>query len=361
MKVIIVGAGASGITAAQILKDKGIEFEILEANSVTGGRLKESSDFADFPIDLGAEWIHKSIRAAPPIASKLLHGKEENHRTFKYVPRTILQYKDGTLHNKNWMRFILALIQDYKFVDSTWFDFVDRMVTPEIEERIHLNTAVSKIDYSSADVLVTAESGQLFRADKILVTVPIKILQDGLIEFIPELPASQLTAIHGEKVGDGLKVFMEFSEQFYPDLILIGNLFGNPFQDDSSYYNATLGKNSNKHILGLFAHGEKATRYTSQGSNEAIFQFVISELDEIFDGRASKTYKKHLIQNWSQEPFIRGSYSQRKGNVKKMAAPLSNKVFFAGEAMNTKGRTIAVHGAMESSHLAVDQMLGSMS
>jgi len=56
-KLIIVGAGAGGLAAGYLLNQLGIDFEILEAYSATGGRMKINADFADFPIPLGAEWI----------------------------------------------------------------------------------------------------------------------------------------------------------------------------------------------------------------------------------------------------------------------------------------------------------------
>ena len=57
-KVIIIGAGASGLAAAKILQRNNIDYLILEASNRYGGRLKENKTLADFPIDLGAEWIH---------------------------------------------------------------------------------------------------------------------------------------------------------------------------------------------------------------------------------------------------------------------------------------------------------------
>ena len=54
-----------------------------------------------------------------------------------------------------------------------------------------------------------------------------------------------------------------------------------------------------------------------------------------------------------------GSYSQRKASAKKLAEPVANRVFFAGEAMNPNGKTIAVHGASESAYSAVNAMLTS--
>ncbi|MEZ7924683.1 MAG: FAD-dependent oxidoreductase, partial [Flavobacteriales bacterium] len=57
--VIIVGAGASGLAAAKKLEEEGISYQILEATNKLGGRIQKDETFADFPIDLGAEWIHE--------------------------------------------------------------------------------------------------------------------------------------------------------------------------------------------------------------------------------------------------------------------------------------------------------------
>ena len=102
---------------------------------------------------------------------------------------------------------------------------------------------------------------------------------------------------------------------------------------------------------------EEATRYESLGSDEAVLKSVLAELDEMFNGRATATYLKHIVHNWSAEPFIQGTYSHRKASARKLAAPLDRKVYFAGEAMNLKGRTIAVHGASESTYLTLRLML----
>ena len=49
--------GFAGITAGHILQKQGIDFQILEAASTHGGRVKKASDFVDFPIDLGGDQI----------------------------------------------------------------------------------------------------------------------------------------------------------------------------------------------------------------------------------------------------------------------------------------------------------------
>ena len=57
-KVLILGAGLSGITAAKTLLDKNItDFLILEGKNYTGGRI-HAVPFAGLNIEVGANWIH---------------------------------------------------------------------------------------------------------------------------------------------------------------------------------------------------------------------------------------------------------------------------------------------------------------
>ena len=56
-KVLILGAGAAGITAARTLYDQGItDFLVLEAQDYIGGRMKQVP-FAGMKIEEGVNWI----------------------------------------------------------------------------------------------------------------------------------------------------------------------------------------------------------------------------------------------------------------------------------------------------------------
>lgn len=57
-KVLVIGAGAAGLYAGYVLKSRGIDFQVLEASDHYGGRLGKLTGFANYPIDLGAEWLH---------------------------------------------------------------------------------------------------------------------------------------------------------------------------------------------------------------------------------------------------------------------------------------------------------------
>ncbi len=56
-RVIVIGAGISGLTAASALTRAGTECVVLEARDRIGGRL-HTVDLAGSPVDLGGSWIH---------------------------------------------------------------------------------------------------------------------------------------------------------------------------------------------------------------------------------------------------------------------------------------------------------------
>lgn len=56
MKVVVIGAGLAGLTAARALQQGGAEVVVLEARNRVGGRL-EGGEIAGHPVELGGTWI----------------------------------------------------------------------------------------------------------------------------------------------------------------------------------------------------------------------------------------------------------------------------------------------------------------
>jgi monoamine oxidase len=354
-RVIIIGAGAAGMSAGYLLKQYGIEFKILEASSVYGGRLKKAENFTNFPLDLGAEWIHVDPRILGEIANKSID--QSVFETIDYNPQTIKTWKNGKLKSHN---YIKNLYSEWKFKRSTWFDFFEQNIVPEISDNIVLNKPVVEINYAANAVIAKTADNESFQADKVLVTVPIKILQNEQIAFIPEMPQEKKEAIGKVFMGDGIKIFIEFNEKFYPDMLSYGNIFKALTDENKFVYDAAFKKDSDKHILGLFAINEKASAYTKLSEEEIILKFL-SELDEIFEGKATTHYKQHIIQNWSNEPYIQGAYSYSfDGNkndiVNSISEPLMNNIYFAGEALS-KDNQAMVQGACESAYGMIARMI----
>ncbi len=350
-KIIIVGAGAAGLAAGYMLNQYNIDFEVLEASNRFGGRVGKLEGFADFPIDLGAEWIH----GTPSMFSTLVRNQNISNQieTIVYQPQTYNLWDGEKLSQRNFRRHFYS---EYKFKNTTWFDFLETYLAPNVSNKILYDHPVTEIDYTGEKVILTANN-QTFEADKVLVTVPVAVLQNNLIDFIPSLPQSKIDTLNTIDIPPGMKVFIEFSERFYPDYTEAYDLEGSGSKD---FFDAAFRKDSNRNIMCFFLVHDGASAYTNLSDDEVISR-LLEELDNMYDGKATETYVKHHVQNWSKEPYILGSYSHFQGRffqtVDSLLTPLDNKVYFSGEALDRSGSTSTVHGAIDSSYAVVETIL----
>lgn len=331
-KVIIIGAGAGGLSAGYLLYQLGIDFVILEASSCYGGRMKINTDFADFPIPLGAEWIE----TRSDIFSEILNDDS-------------VQCELKTIEDA----------PDFKFAHSSWFNFYEEYILPHILSKIEFNSVVDSIDYTDEKIVVSSSQGRI-SGDKIIVSVPLKILQDGDIQFIPDLPKGKKRVIKKSLIWDGFKAFFEFSNTFYDAEFEI--VIDNSAAGQKIFYDATFGQNSGKHIIGLFAVGNSANRYNELSDNE-LKDLVLNELDNLFLNQASLQYKSHISQNWNKEPYIRGGYLTDHADwkdVRVLGKSIGSKVYFAGGAYTDGENWVSVHEAAKSAKRAVDEILVSL-
>ena len=233
-----------------------------------------------------------------------------------------------------------------KFKSTTWHQFFSDFIVPHFGSKLHLSSPVASIDYSGSKVVATTNSGQTYAGDKVIVTVPINVLQAELINFRPALPNDKMNAVNGVDMPDGIKVFIKFKERFYPDILSWEGLAG--FNSDGRlYYDAAFKKDSQHNIMGLFNVGGIASQLTNLTDQEIVDQ-VLSDLDKVYEGKATLNYESHVIQNWSADPYTLGAYSFHGNNydsvIDSISAPVDSKVYFAGEALN-KNEWSTVHGA----------------
>mgnify|MGYP000459937482 CR=1 FL=1 len=347
-KVLIIGAGAAGMAAGYLLAQNGTEFEILEASGTHGGRMKRTATFVDFPVPLGAEWLHTSTSEFPSIVND--SSVNITTETVGYSALDIVgHYEDGEYSTFPQM----MPGEDRKFINSTWFDFFDTYVAPSVLSNTRFNTVVSSIDYSGDRITVTDSSGQTHEADKLIFTAPLKMLQLGTISFTPALPSNKQNAIQNATVWGGFKAFFEFSTKFYPTFLSFSD--SETQEGQRLYYDASYGQNSNRNVLGLFSVGMQAEQYQSL-SGDAQRDYILNELDEIFDGEASDNYVQHIVQNWNAEPHIQAAYLadvNTSSTSTILSTPIDNKVFFAGEAYSSFDDWGSVHVASRAARDAV--------
>ncbi len=355
-KVIIIGAGASGLAAAKILQKNNVDYVVLEATDNYGGRLKKNTTLADFPIDIGAEWIHSH-----PLVLNKIKGKKGNEIDEDLIPYHIekaYNWNGEELKEvaKSELDFAYNFMPESKFKNSTWYDFVDEHLATDVKNNIQYNAVVTKIDYSGDEVVVALKNGQQYKADKVLVTVPIGVLKSDAITFVPALPEKKKAAIASVTFLPGFKLMMKFNTKFYPDAVNCEAQTG-----EKVYYDVAFKKGATSNIFGLLATGNTATDYYELGSDQKIVDAAIKELDAMFDGAASTSFTgDYVLENWGKHEFTKGTWIQhfeeKKSNLKQLNLPLENKVYFAGE-INDTYRQMGVPGAILSGYHSVDKLL----
>jgi monoamine oxidase len=349
--VTIIGAGAAGMAAGHLLAQRGIDFQILEAGPTYGGRIKHTHDFVDFPIALGGEWLH---------AREATLGQIVNDESIEITTR-MHGYADddpyGLVTGTTVGVVEMGRFDDLKFVGSSWLDFFDEHIVSGIADRMVFDTQITHVDYSSDPVTLFDATGHGWFTDRVIVTVPMKILQDGDIGFVPALPSSHRDALAEANIWTGMKVFLEFTEAFYPvftEFIADGELDG-----QRSYYDAAYGQESDANVLGLFLVGEPAEPYQALDPGDELRDYILAELDELFDGAASRTYIQHISQNWANEPFIKAAYLEDNAFTRipnALAGTLDDRVYFAGCSYTREPDWSSVHTAVRSARDAVDEL-----
>lgn len=353
-KVLVIGAGAAGLAAGYLLARHGIEFEMLEAGSRIGGRVARLDDFADFPIDLGAEWIHHD----PEILAKCVDDSQVRASIdlVPYSPQSVEVFHNGKRRSYNVGG---KYYSEYKFKRTTWFGFLEEYIAPDVLPHLRLDTPVVRIDRTGDRIVVTDASGAIHEADRVIVTVPLKILQGDAIAFDPPLPGWKREAIDAVTIPAGLKAFFVFKERFYPDLLAMGDPF-DPATFDKLFIDGAFRKQARTNLLTLFCVGRHAKDYVDL-DDDAIIDKLIGELDDAFEGAASKNLVRARVQNWSAEPFVQGAYSYDyawdwEAVIRDLRTPLDEQLYWAGEAMSMTD-TATVHGAMQAAYKAAVKVM----
>lgn len=369
--VLVVGAGAAGLTAAYFLQQANWNVRILEASSVLGGRLQKDTSLG-WPIDIGGEWIHAGAGGWNNNPNELF--RDIYNRDFDL--NTILDPFEQSSYSSVTDTIVSETVDkvtDYRWKDGTWWDFLNTEVAAKLKDNtIVYDCVVNKIDYSAAEsTTATCSSGDAYKAKQVIVTSSIEVLRSGDITFVPDLPQEYKTALGNFNMQPGLKAFLEFSEKFYPQSPVSVDKDEEWYNTDSIsasdygeriFYDEAFGKNTNLNIMGFFVFGYPAQYYVGKRKKFVIDE-LLAELDGMYDGKATSTFKRAIVQDWPAEPYVRTGYTNnvnREGTtIGTMKTPINDKLYFAGEALPDDNANWGyAHGAALSGKRAANQIMG---
>lgn len=275
-EILIIGAGACGLSAARKLISAGYKITILEARDRIGGRIfTHQPEGFTFPIESGAEFIHGELEVTQSLLKeygikyrsangemwRIINRKAEKEESPVYDPGEFeklldevsvdIPVNDFLVHYRNTSsqpdehliesvkNFVegfdaadinrastLALKEEWLGSDD-WKQFringgygslISSLCNDLIEKggTIHLNKNVVSVSWKKNEVTVKCEDESEYKAGKIIITVPAGVLQKHKILFNPEIIETE-SAI--DKLGNGnvIKFIIEFKSAFWKD------------------------------------------------------------------------------------------------------------------------------------------------
>ena len=205
------------------------------------------------------------------------------------------------------------------------------------DPRLRLNTQVMDIEYSQHGVSVYNEDGSCVTAAHAISTFSLGVLQNRAVKFTPELPYWKESAIHKFNMGTYTKVFMQFSETFWPNDTQYF-LYASP--TTRGYYPvfqslSTEGFLPGSNILFVTVVGEESYRIERQTDMETKDE-ILAVLRQMFPDKHVPEPMAFLYPRWTTEPWSFGSYSNwPAGTTLEMHQNLranTGRLWFAGEA-----------------------------
>lgn len=342
--IIIIGAGAAGLSAAMELTKAGRKVLVLEARNRIGGRIYtiEDDQFTQ-PIEAGAEFIHGQLplttsflkKAAikyNTIGSKIwnvTNGKVEEEQQFikdwdvlmkalhelkqdqtisdflqthfsddKYreLRETTLQYVQGYNAAHPEKASAMALKEEWEAEDEEnqfrvqggyqqLIDYFYNEVTRTGGD-ILLSSPVTNIKWKKHEVEVITTAHKSYYSRQVLVTIPLGVLQsqegnEANINFSPALPEKN-AAIKGMGFGSALKIHLQFSGNLWEHKSLKHPMKQATFIFSDAFIPTwwTQYPNNNGLLTGWLA-GPKATKLQNT-TDDLIYEKVLESLSYIF-------------------------------------------------------------------------------
>uniref|UniRef100_A0A8C5E919 [histone-H3]-N(6),N(6)-dimethyl-L-lysine(4) FAD-dependent demethylase n=1 Tax=Gouania willdenowi TaxID=441366 RepID=A0A8C5E919_GOUWI len=402
--VIIIGAGASGLAAARQLHNFGTQVVVLEARDRIGGRVWDDTSLG-VTVGRGAQIVNGCVNNPIALMceqmSIKMHKLGERCELFQEGG----QATDSAIDKRMDFHFnaILDVVSDWRkdksqsqdlplgekvqelkknFLQDSGIQFSDNLeyacgsTLDQVSARswdhneffaqfsgdhtllnkgywvllrklaegldIRFKCPVQTVDYSGDVVKVTSRDGSKWTAQKVLVTIPLTLLQKNMIQFIPPLPERKLKAIHSLGAGIIEKIALQFPFRFWDKKIQGADYFGHipPAPEKRGMFSVfyDLDPQRKQAVLMSVISGDAVPAVRDMEDKHVVDE-CLKVLRELFKEQEVPEPTNFFVSHWSKDVWSQMSYSFVKtaGSGEAydvLAEDLQGKVFFAGEATN---------------------------
>lgn len=201
---------------------------------------------------------------------------------------------------------------------------------------IRLAHIVEKIQYTNTGVRVTTKVGP-FDFDRLVVTLPVAVLQAGDVTFEPALPTWKAQAIAGFKVGHASRLAMQFDQTFWPGQV---EFLGSASAPSDQFIDWTnLFRSQRQPGLSMWSAAGAATQLEALDQQQ-LTAVAMSRLQQTYGKRATRPLHSR-VSTWATDPMSRGAWAYIPVGglpelVENLAKPVMRRLFFAGDATEKK-------------------------
>lgn len=416
--VLVVGTGMAGLMAARELSRAGKKVAILEARDRIGGRvLPLSEEEFGYPAQAGAEFVHGEA----PLTKQLIKeagltflpnegeiwsartGELTQHSSFISGNKELAEKLDALTEDISIAEFleknfsgeehaqfrhlVTKIVEGYDAADpktvstfalrDEWLGTMDwddgkieegyGALLAHLEKQclengvtFHLNMEVTAINFKKDNVSVSTKEGKNFSGNKVIITVPLPLIKH--IAFTPTIQ-DHIEAASQIGYGDVVKINIKFKTKWWNnvdgrDLSKMRFLMCNEkFMTWWTQYPHETP------LMVAWMAGPIAAEHKNS-TPEKLLSLALASLSNVFK-IPQETFEKEVeiynVSNWSGDPFTQGAYSYStyytKDAYERLAKPIENTVFFAGEALFSGDATSTVEGALGSGKEIAERIL----
>jgi monoamine oxidase len=255
------------------------------------------------------------------------------------------------------------------FLPKGYSSLVKGYAAPIIE-KVVTEAVVNKINYkkkNSVSVTYSEPGSQdmvVLKARKVIVTVPLGVLKNKSIQFVPKLPGLRRRAIWRLGMGRINKIFMIWNSEdtFWPEPSTEVEFFSdtNVGSVDFNFYSHGALEGDPRMLFAFFDGDEVATM-----SDNEVTELAMASLKNMF-GDSIKDPVKVYVTKWNTDEYAFGTYSFHKVDLpdikvrKQLQRPVRQRVFISGEATSTNHYATA-HGAYWSGVATAGKVVSSLS
>lgn len=354
-KVIVIGAGLSGLVAAYELLKLGHDVKVIEAQGRPGGRVFTIRDFSE---GLNAEAGAARIPSDHDLTLKYVKKFELSLIPFYPREHKFMRYNRGVPEAVDWRKFADATSFVIGLGDADHWqkikggnDLLPAAFARRLGTRIRYRSPVVKITQRPPKVEVSfndAGKTQTEECDYLICAIPFTTLSQ--VEISPAFSQAKVEAINSIVYESASRLFIETKRRFWLDAKLNGFGIGDDFAE---IWDSSFGQPGTHGILQRYVRGGRSSELVGRSEAERA-EMSLAKLGGFFP-EIRANFVKSYSKCWSEDPWVRGAWAHLNGRHAANARLPEGRIHFAGEHLSDQASWM--QGALASGLRAVSEIV----